>query len=83
MSYATAGKGKPFLTVIEISDKASMSLRLKKELADQTSFLVLHLVQLEVDPQHAVSARLRRIVDPVDLQAVRMRKTKRGYLPRR
>ncbi|GFR01841.1 hypothetical protein TNCT_486771 [Trichonephila clavata] len=60
-----------------------MRLRLKEELADQNSFLVLHLVQLEADPQHAVSDRLRLIVDPVDLQAVRMRKTKRGDLPRR
>ncbi|GFR21538.1 hypothetical protein TNCT_572611 [Trichonephila clavata] len=33
------------------------------------------MFQIEADPQHAVSDRLRRIVDLVDLQAVRMRKT--------
>ncbi|GFQ78150.1 hypothetical protein TNCT_649461 [Trichonephila clavata] len=50
MSYATAERGKPFLTVIEIADEAWIRLRLKKELTDQTSFLVLHLVHLETDP---------------------------------
>ncbi|GFY67114.1 hypothetical protein TNIN_486631 [Trichonephila inaurata madagascariensis] len=36
---AIAGIGEPFLTVIEIVDKASMRLELKMELADLTLFL--------------------------------------------
>ncbi|GFY69582.1 hypothetical protein TNIN_281281 [Trichonephila inaurata madagascariensis] len=69
--------------VIEIADKASMRLMLKKELTDQTSFLVLYLAQLEADLQHDVSDRRRGIVDLVGLQAVGMRKAKRGNFPRR
>jgi len=82
MSYAIAGNGRPFLTIIEIADK-TMKRTLMKTLADRTSSAVPRQAQIEDALLLAVSGLRHPIADPVDLQAVGMRETKHGVLSRR
>lgn len=83
MLCAISEREKLSSTIIEPADRTSTKLMPKKNFADQTPSAIPHLVQLEADPQLAVSDHRRHIVDPVGPQVVEMRKTELSDLPRR